>query len=147
SVTSAIAVLSLLVVSLSFNVKLRTAADRIEKEANDAREAEGRALAEKQKADEEKAEAERQKADAIIARQKADAARREAERGVYALQLFKAAALGERDPQRALRLLEDRTRCPEELRDFTWRYIRGQCLVTEQVIGVHQAAKGAPPAA
>ena len=73
--------------------------------------------------------------------------KQEAERGVYALQLFKAAALGERDPQRALQLLDDRDRCPERLKDFTWRYVRGQCLVTEQVIGVQQGAGGIPPAA
>jgi WD40 repeat protein len=37
-----------------------------------------------------------------------------------------------------LRLLDDPRRCPDGLRDFTWKYIRGQCLVTEQVIGIHQ---------
>jgi WD40 repeat protein len=31
------------------------------------------------------------------------------------------------------------------LRDFTWRYVRGQCLVTEQVIGVPTGAGGVPP--
>ena len=44
-----------------------------------------------------------------------------------------------------MRLLDDRARCPEELRDFTWRYIRGQSLVTEQVVGVHQGGSGTPP--
>jgi eukaryotic-like serine/threonine-protein kinase len=145
--TSGLAVVALLGVSLYFNVRLRIAADQIEDEATAARNAEFRALGEKAKADEERIEADKQRVEAEKARLKADVARREAERGVYALQLFKAAALGERDPQRAMRLLDDRNRCPEELRDFTWRLIRGQCLVTEQVIGVHQAANGIPPAA
>jgi eukaryotic-like serine/threonine-protein kinase len=146
-ITSGIAVASLLVVSLYYNVELGLAAEQIEGEARAARDAEAIALAAKKKADEERAEAERQKIAADEARQEAEASRRESERGVYALQLFKAAALGERDPQRALRLLNDYRRCPEVLRDFTWRYIRGQSLITEQVIGVHQAATGVPPAA
>lgn len=146
-ITSAIALVSLLAVSLYFNVELGLAKERVEGEAKAARKAEFEALAAKRKADEERIEAEKQKAAAETARQDADARRRESERGVYALQLFKAAALGERDPQRALKLLDDYRRCPENLRDFTWRYIRGQCLVTEQVIGVHRAATGVPPVA
>src|SRR5206468_12703983 len=107
----------------------------------------GRAQVEKQKADAERIEAEAQKKDALKAKREAEAKSEEAERGVYALQLFKAAALGERDPQRALKLLDDRDRCPDRLKDFTWRYVRGQCLVGEQVIGVQTGAGGAPPAA
>ncbi|MBO0700430.1 MAG: protein kinase, partial [Zavarzinella sp.] len=144
---SAVAILSLLGVSLSYNVELQAAADRIEEEARAARDAEGRALTEKQKADDERVEAEKQRVAAEKARQEVESQKREAERGIYALQLFKAAALGERDPQRALRLLDDRNRCLAELRDFTWRYVRGQVLVTEQVLGVHQGASGVPPVA
>lgn len=145
--TSAIAITSLLIVSLYFNVELRLAADQTEAEAQAARDAQVRALSAKKKADEERIEAEKQKTAAELARQEAEARKREADRGVFALQLFKAAALGEHDPQRALRLLDDIRRCPEDLRDFTWRYIRGQCLVTEQVIGVHQGTSDRPPAA
>ncbi len=145
--TSAIAVASLLAVSLYFNVELRLAADREEGEAQAAREAQARAEREKIIAQGERVEANRQKAEADKARADAETKRREAERGVYALQLFKAAALGERDPQRALRLLDDRNRCPEELRDFTWRYLRGQVLVTEQVLGVQRSGPILPPAA
>jgi eukaryotic-like serine/threonine-protein kinase len=146
-VTSGLAVATLLIVSLYFNVLLQEAADNLDKQRSDAREAQRIALTEKMKANEERAESDKQKVDAIRARQEAEAKKSEAERGVYALQLFKAAALGERDPQRALRLLDDRERCPERLKDFTWRYVRGQCLINEQVIGVHQGANGAPPAA
>ena len=145
--TSALAVVSLLFVSLYFNVLLQTAADEAEKQRTAAREAQRHALTEKEQADRERTESETQKMEAIRARQEAETKKREAERGVYALQLFKAAALGERDPQRALRLLDDRARCPDTLKDFTWRFVRGQCLVTEQVIGVHTGASGVPPAA
>jgi WD40 repeat protein/serine/threonine protein kinase len=146
-VTSALALLTLLVVSLYFNVQLQEAAEDLEKQRSGARDAQARAQFEKQKADEERAEAERQKVKALEAKQEAEAKKEEAERGVYALQLFKAAALGERDPQRALKLLDDRERCPERLKDFTWRYIRGQCLVSEQVIGVQKGPNGSTPAA
>src|SRR4029078_5501994 len=120
---------------------------RTEAEAWAAREAEGQALAAKRKADEERTEAETQRVAPELARQDAEYQRREAERGVFALQLFKAAALGEHDPQRALRLLDDPRRCPDGLRDFTWKYIRGQCLVTERVIGIHQGTGARPPVA
>jgi eukaryotic-like serine/threonine-protein kinase len=145
--TSAIAIASLLIVSLYFNVQLRLAADETEAEARSARAAEMQAIAAKKKADEQWIEAEKQRVAAENARQEAEARKQEAERGVFALQLFKAAALGEYDPQRALRLLDDVRRCPEDLRDFTWRYIRGQCLVIEQVIGIHQGAGDRPPVA
>jgi WD40 repeat protein len=146
-ITSAIAVASLLVVSLYFNVELGLAKEQIEDEAKGARNAEARALRAMRTADEERIKAETLRTAADRARQEAEAKKREADRGVYALQLFKAAALGERDPQRALRLLDDRNRCPEDLRDFTWRYIRGQNLVTEQLIGDYAKTDVIPPVA
>jgi serine/threonine protein kinase/WD40 repeat protein len=145
-VTSALALLTLLVVSLYFNVQLREAADDLEKQRAGARDAQARAQLEKQAADAERAEAERQKENALKAKQEVEAKKEEAERGVYALQLFKAAALGERDPQRATRLLDDRERCPDRLKDFTWRYVRGQCQVSEQVIGVQRGPRDLPAA-
>ncbi len=139
AVTSSLALLGLLAVSVYFNFQLRAAADREENNAATARQAESRAVAEKGKADAERVEAQRQKTLADEARVEAEKKRREAERGVYALQLFKAAALADRDPQRALRMIEDARRCPEELRDFTWRMLKAQCRVVEHVIGVHRA--------
>ncbi|HJZ91369.1 MAG TPA: serine/threonine-protein kinase, partial [Gemmataceae bacterium] len=144
---TAIAVVTLMAVSLYFNVELRAAAAREEEEARAARDAEARAKAETLRAEAALKEVEQGRQEAEVKKQEAEARRREAERGVFALQLFKAAALGERDPQRAMKLLDDRNRCPEELRDFTWRYLRGQCQVTEEIIGIHQAANGTPPAA
>ena len=137
--TSSLALLGLFAVSIWFNFQLQNAAEREENNARDAREAERKAIVEKGRADEERVEAQRQKTLAEAARQDAEKKRREAERGVYALQLFKAAALADRDPQRALRMIEDVRRCPEELRDFTWRLLKAQCRVVEQNIGVHRA--------
>ncbi len=145
--TSVATVALLLGVSLYYNVELRAAADEVEAKAHAAVDAQNIALAEKRIANDERLKAEQQKVAADKARLEAEAQKLEAERGVYALQLFKAAALGERDPQRALRLLDNTRICKEELRDFTWRYLRGQCLVTEQVIEVHRGANGVPPVA
>lgn len=125
--TTSLAVLSVLAISLNFNYRLKVAADATQLKAEEAEHEKAQALAEQATANRLRTEAEK-------ARIEAETKKREAERGVYALQLFKAAALSERDPQRALKLLEDRNRCPEELRDFTWRYLRGQMLVTEQVV-------------
>jgi WD40 repeat protein len=50
-----------------------------------------------------------------------------ARRSVYALQLTLVASLWERDPGRGLELLEDAGRCPEDLRDFTWRLLHRLC--------------------
>lgn len=139
-VTSSIALLSLFALSVRFNFQLQEVADREERNAKNAREAEKQAIIEKSRADEERLEAQHQKTLAETARLEADKKRREAERGVYALQLFKAAALADRDPQRALRMIEDPRRCPEELRDFTWRLLKAQCRVAEVNIGVHRTA-------
>jgi WD40 repeat protein/serine/threonine protein kinase len=49
------------------------------------------------------------------------------ERDRYALQLSQIATLVERNPKRALELLDDPLRCPARLRDFTWRYLRRLC--------------------
>ncbi|WP_020470080.1 WD40 repeat domain-containing serine/threonine protein kinase [Zavarzinella formosa] len=139
-VTSSLALIGLFAVSIWFNFQLQNVADREEENAKNARAAEHQAIVQKANADAERVEAQKQKALADEARHDAEKKRREAERGVYALQLFKAAALADRDPQRALRMIEDVRRCPEELRDFTWRLLKAQCRVVEHIIGVHRAA-------
>lgn len=138
TITSSLAVFSLLVLSIYFNIQLREAANREVLRANDAIEAENKAINEQRQAERDRIEAQRQKLIADAARLEAEKKRREAERGVYALQLFKAAALTDRDPQRALRMLEDVRRCPEELRDFTWRMLKAQCRVSEVQVGWHR---------
>lgn len=45
-------------------------------------------------------------------------------RNAYSLQLQLAATATQADPTRALQLLDDAQRCPADLRDFTWGYLR-----------------------
>ena len=58
-------------------------------------------------------------------------------RAAYALQLSQIAAMCERDPKRALALLDDPARCPPGLRDFTWGYLRWLCQREDRVYGEH----------
>jgi WD40 repeat protein len=58
-------------------------------------------------------------------------------RAAFALQLTQVAATCERDPRRALQLLDDQTRCPPDLRDFTWAYLRRQCHREDRVYAEH----------
>lgn len=86
-----------------------------------------RAEGEKKRAEELAAEIEKRRVEAV---QKAEELKQEAERtrrAAYALQLAQVAILCERDPLRAVSLLEDETRCPKDLRDFTWHYLRRLC--------------------
>ncbi|MBX9580635.1 MAG: WD40 repeat domain-containing protein, partial [Gemmataceae bacterium] len=55
----------------------------------------------------------------------------------YALQLAQVAALAERDPARAARLLDDPGRCPPDLRDFTWGHLRRLCRREDRVYAQH----------
>ena len=50
-----------------------------------------------------------------------------ASRGIYAFQLAQVQSLADREPVRAMELLEDEEKCPPHLRDFTWRYWRQLC--------------------
>ena len=86
-----------------------------------------RAEAEKRRAEALAAENARQRNEAV---ERADELKREAQRtrrAAYALQLAQVAILCERDPLRAATLLEDETRCPLDLRDFAWAYLRRLC--------------------
>ncbi len=50
----------------------------------------------------------------------------------------------DREPRRAVEILEDEARCPPDLRDFTWAYLRRQCVREEQVYADHQASANQP---
>ncbi len=62
-----------------------------------------------------------------LAKNESDAQAERTRRVAFALQLTQISALCERDPRRALQLLDDEARCPPELRDFTWAYLRRLC--------------------
>jgi WD40 repeat protein/tRNA A-37 threonylcarbamoyl transferase component Bud32 len=123
----ALAVLTMWVASLWYSAALRAANAR---EMARAAEAEAqRALADAQR---EQAETQRKNALAAQAeteRQRQLALERieHARRSIYALQLTEAAALAARDPGRGLELLNDKERCPSDLRDFTWGSLRRLC--------------------
>ncbi len=57
-----------------------------------------------------------------------------ARRSAYALQLAQVDTLWQRDPDRALTLLNDPARCPIELREFTWRLFESLCHGERRVI-------------
>src|SRR5439155_23396750 len=106
-------------------------------------------LVEKNRADEQRRLAEGLAADNLKAKLKADEdARRLREEGertrraAFALQLTQIAALCERDPKRALALLDDPARCPPELRDFTWTYLRRLCHREERTYRGHRPDDG-----
>ncbi len=61
-------------------------------------------------------------------------------RSLFALQLSKAAAICERDPKQALELLDDPELCPDDLRDFAWRYLRRLCRRQEWAYASHSSA-------
>jgi eukaryotic-like serine/threonine-protein kinase len=129
-----ITTLVLLGVSVYFNFELRQAAQREENEATNARLAQRQAEEREKEADKLRLAAVRGQMAAQAERAKAEQAHRETlrrenevRRGAYALLLAQVAALAERDPRRALELLTQPKRCPPELRDFTWYYLRRAC--------------------
>jgi WD40 repeat protein/serine/threonine protein kinase len=124
TVVATVALVSVLSVAY-FRVRDAVAAKEYERlEAQRERE---RAEGQKKRAEDLAAENEKRRLDAV---KQADDLAREADRtrrAAYALQLAQVAILCERDPQRAAALLEDEARCPKNLRDFTWRYLRRLC--------------------
>lgn len=69
-------------------------------------------------------EADRQRLAAEAATRKAEEQLAYARRSLYALQLNQASAVMRENPVQAQELLNDETRAPAELRDFTWKLLR-----------------------
>ena len=59
-------------------------------------------------------------------------------RSIYALQLAQVANIVEQDPTRALALLDDAGKCPPDLRDFSWNYLRRLCHREERIYDLHR---------
>jgi len=119
--------ITMLAASISVNFMLRASAEREKTQAANAMRESAEAGKQRTEAMNQKAEAERQKAEAERQRTEAERQRSEALRNNYALQLAQVNTLGERDPLRALQLLDDPLRCRAELRDFSWGYLRRLC--------------------
>ena len=66
-------------------------------------------------------------------------------RAAFALRLSQVAALCERDPRRASRMLDDESLCPPDLRDFTWAYLRRLCHREERVYADHSPRDASVP--
>ncbi|HEV3437832.1 MAG TPA: protein kinase, partial [Gemmata sp.] len=113
--------------------RVKDAVTQKEKETKTARDAREQERKERERAEKLADENEKRRGEAV---ERNEELKREAERtrrSVYALQLAQVAAMCERDPHRALGLLEDVTRCPLELRDFTWAYLHRLCQREERV--------------
>src|SRR5262245_13433232 len=124
------------VLSVSY-FRVRDAVSQREHEAMIARRAGVRAEEEKTRAEKLAADNEERRREAAT---RAADLQREVERNrrsVYALQLAQVAILCDRDPLRAAALLENELRCPKELRDFTWHYLRRLCQRDDRVYSDH----------
>jgi WD40 repeat protein/serine/threonine protein kinase len=122
-----LAIFTILTISLYYNAELTQANKKEQQRAQEL------AL--------QKKTVEDQRQLAVDAQQKAEAARKTAEqerkraedrldesrRSIYSFQLAQVANLAERDPARGLELLDDKERCPDKLRDFTWAYLHRVC--------------------
>jgi WD40 repeat protein len=129
-----VAILTMLAFSVYFNFRLTASEEAKQEEARRALEQKKIADDQRIKADEERIKAEglkklaedREKATAkalVELTEERDRTRR----AVYALQLTRVGQLLERDPFRALDLLNATIQGRRELRDFTWHYLRRIC--------------------
>jgi WD40 repeat protein len=109
-----------LVTSVAVNFQLNAAAERERQQKLDLQTAyDG--------AERERLNAEKARKDADERTKEAENERKESQSTLYALQLAQISALSERDPHRALQMLQDPRRCPEKMRDFTWGYLHRIC--------------------
>jgi WD40 repeat protein/serine/threonine protein kinase len=128
--TAAVAVLAVVGVLVASNNKLVEANRLKELEAKAAREQE--AIAKREQETASRLARERQ----LMLNELAAEGERN-RRSLYALQLSQVAGTVARDPLTALQLLDDPVKCPPDLRDFAWRYLRRLCSRAETVQTVH----------
>ena len=107
-------------------------------EAEAAQQARAKEATERERAEKLAAENDQRRAEAVRHNEELKREAERTRRAAYALQLAQVAAMCERDPHRALTLLEDATRCPPDLRDFTWAYLHRLCQREERVYLEHQ---------
>jgi eukaryotic-like serine/threonine-protein kinase len=99
--------------------------------------------AEYDRAERERIKADNARKDADERTKEAERERTESQRTLYALQLAQIGALSERDPHRALQMLQDPRRCPEKMRDFTWGYLHRICQRERPSLGGDSDTVGA----
>ena len=133
-ITSLLAMVSLVVVLSVAYAKVNRAFEQVQSAVRD-REAEAQtARSQSENANRLRLEAERLNAELKAALEEThrqadeiEQKRERSERDIYSLQLSQVSTLVERDPRRALELLNDATHCPVHLRDFSWHYLRRLC--------------------
>jgi WD40 repeat protein len=108
---------------LFYGIRLQEQRDEAERQRDDARTARQEAEKERDIALQATHESEQQRDATRQAQAEARKRLEQARRSVYALQLSEALTTWPRDPGRARQLLEDASRCPLDLRDFTWRLL------------------------
>lgn len=135
--------IAVLAASISVNFMLRSAAMREKAQAEAATFQRGEAERQKMEAERQKALAEQRRIEADAQRAEAEKQRALALRNSYALQLAQVNTVGERDPFRALQLLDDPQRCRPELRDFAWGYLRRLCRRERTPLSGHAVAVSA----
>jgi WD40 repeat protein/serine/threonine protein kinase len=132
-----VAALTLLFGSLWYNAQLQIAAAEARKQRSDAEAAaaeaqrqETEALRQARFAREQQAETLRQ---SDLVKRQYDAMRR----SLYTIQLNRVEEVWRSDPDRGLRLLEDKERCPTDLRDFAWDLYYHLCKQERQFTSSH----------
>jgi serine/threonine protein kinase/WD40 repeat protein len=125
-VTAALATAAVVAVLAASAVRLADMNREIEKEAEVARD-------QKRRADELRAKADEQAATLREANRQMREQDEVNRLNLYALTLTQVAGVCGKDPERAVRMLEDQTQCPLKLRDFAWRYLRRLCARDERV--------------
>jgi WD40 repeat protein len=137
-VTVAAALALIAVLSVAY-ARVKDAVTQKEAEAAIARQARADEVEQRKRAEQLAIDNEKKRNDAAKQNEELKRQIEERRRSAFALQLAQVAAMCDRDPRRALALLEDETRCPPDLRDFTWAYLRRLCQREEQVYTDHQA--------
>jgi WD40 repeat protein/tRNA A-37 threonylcarbamoyl transferase component Bud32 len=108
---------------LFYGMRLQQERDEAARQRDEARTARQEAEWDRDTALQATRDAEQQRDATRQAQAEAGQRLEQARRALYALQLSEALTTWPRDPGRARQLLEDASRCPLDLRDFTWRLL------------------------
>lgn len=94
-------------------------------------------LAESESAAKEDADAKRQLAEQATRTAKEESAKRE--RTLYNIQVNRVSQIYKEEPNLALRLLEDKDRCPDHLKDFAWKHLYTQVRESDRRFRNHDS--------
>ncbi len=134
TVVATIALVSVLSVAYA---DVRKAVEEKDQEARSARDARQKEIDARRQAEKLAADNELARRQAVKDNEKLQEEAERTRRAAFALQLAQIAAMCERDPKRANSLLENETRCPKNLRDFSWAYLHRMCQREERVYREH----------